>query len=512
MFFRKRAQDKADKTKTKDRLTTSLSKNVVQLKTTCFKDDESVIYRGIRTREPHVVPIVLIYSNDLAKHEFLSDYIVRPLMIYSLPKGLRGQRLIDHLVEHVIQADGISTFTSFQELAKGVVDGAGVILVEGSDRGILVDSQGWEKRAVTEPQSESAVRGPREGFTEELGVNVSLVRRKIKSPDLKVKNMQVGLQTKTKLAIMYVEGLVSPGLLEEVCKRIEKVNIDAILESGYLEELIRDSPNSPLPTIGHTERPDKVAAKLLEGRVAILVDGTPFALTMPYLFVEAFQANEDYYHHWLAATFHRLVRYSSFFLTTCTPGLYLALVTHEPQLIPMNLAISISAARKSVPFPAIVEIILMGFVFEVLREGGVRLPRPIGQTISIVGAIVLGDAAVGASLVSAPMIIVVGITAVAGFVVAQLNDASALIRLLLVLASAVLGLYGFLLGVMAVSIHLAAMKSFGVPYLSAFTSLSAQGAKDTVLRAPWRRMIMRPRQLSEGNPQREKRKSRGTNP
>ena len=154
----------------------------------------------------------------------------------------------------------------------------------------------------------------------------------------------------------------------------------------------------------------------------------------------------------------------------------------------------------------------MGFVFEVLREGGVRLPRPIGQTISIVGAIVLGDAAVGASLVSAPMIIVVGITAVAGFVVAQLNDASALIRLLLVLASAVLGLYGFLLGVMAVSIHLAAMKSFGVPYLSAFTSLSAQGAKDTVLRAPWRRMIMRPRQLSEGNPQREKRKSRGTNP
>ncbi|HKM42818.1 MAG TPA: spore germination protein, partial [Limnochordia bacterium] len=256
---------------------------------------------------------------------------------------------------------------------------------------------------------------------------------------------------------------------------------------------------------------DKVAAKILEGRVAVLVDGTPFALTMPYLFVEAFQANEDYYHHWLAATFHRIIRYSSFFLTTCTPALYLALVAHETQLVPMNLAISIAAARKNVPFPAMVEVIVMGFVFEVLREGGVRLPRPVGQAISIVGAIVLGDAAVGASLVSAPMIIVVGVTAVAGFVVAQLNDAAALIRLFLVLASAVLGLYGFLLGIMAIMIQLAAMKSFGVPYLSSFISLSAQGAKDTVLRAPWRRMIMRPRQLSEKNRKRMQSKSRSKN-
>jgi spore germination protein KA len=507
MFFWKRAKGEQPKTRDLDRLSTSLETNLKWLRSNLFADDDTIVYRRFKTKEP-TRQCVLIHANNMTKHEFLSDYIVRPLMISSLPRELHGQRLIQHITEQVIQSDGATVFSSYEKLAEGVVAGAGAVLVEGCNLGISVDAQGWEKRSVTEPQTESVVRGPRQGFTEDLGVNVSLVRRKILSPELKVRMMDVGLQTRTKVAIMYVEGIAPKELVDEVFQRIERIETDAILESGYIEEFIRDSPNCPFPTIGHTERPDRVAGKILEGRVAVLVDGTPFALTMPFLFVEAFQANEDYFHHWMVASFHRTLRYISFFLTTSTPGLYLALVTHHPQLIPMSLSISIAAARKNVPFPAMVEVIAMGLVFEILREGGVRLPKPVGQAISIVGAIVLGEAAVGASLVSAPMIIVVGVTGVAGFVVSKLNDTAVLIRILLVFTSAVLGLYGFLFGIMGIMVQLASMESFGIPYLSSLTSLTIQGSKDTVIRLPWWRMVLRPRHLAPKNRERLHRQSR----
>lgn len=508
MFFWKRPKGDQEKTREVDRLSTSLETNVKWLKSNLFVDDDTIVYRHFKTKEPQARQCVLIYANDMTKHEFLSDYIVRPLMMNSMPKELHGQALIRHMTEQVIQSDATTISTDYAKVAENVVGGAGALLVEGCNLGITVDAQGWEKRSVTEPQSESVVRGPRQGFTEELGVNISLVRRKIKSPKLKVRLMDVGLQTRTQVAVLYIDGIATKELVDEVLQRIERIETDAILESGYIEEFIRDHPNCPFPTIGHTERPDKVAAKLLEGRVAVLVDGTPFALTMPFLFVEVFQANEDYFHPWLAGSFHRILRYVSFFLTTSTPGLYIALVTHHPQLIPMNLAISIAAARKNVPFPAIVEVTLMGLIFEILREGGVRLPKPVGQAISIVGAIVLGDAAVSASLVSAPMIIVVGVTGVAGFVVSKLNDTAVLLRILLVFTSSVLGLYGFLFGIMGVLLQLAAMKSFGVPYLSSLTSLTVQASKDTIVRLPWWRMIMRPRHLAGKNRERLQSQSR----
>lgn len=508
VFFWKKAKGKRSKAKGLDRLSASLEINVKWLKSNLFADDDTIVYRHFRTKEPQARQCVLIHADNMTKHEFLSDYIVRPMMSSSLPKELQGRRLIQHITEQVIQSDGVAVFTDYNKLAEGVVAGSGAVLVEGCNHGISVDAQGWERRSVTEPQTESVVRGPRQGFTEDLLVNVSLVRRKILNPALKVKILDVGLQTRTKVAIVYVEGIASKELVDEVFQRIERIETDAILESGYIEEFIRDSPNCPFPTIGHTERPDGVAGKILEGRVAVLVDGTPFALTMPYLLVEAFQANEDYYHHWIAASFHRTLRYISFFLTTSTPGLYLALVTHHPQLIPVNLSISIAAARKNVPFPAIVEVMVMGLVFEILREGGVRLPKPVGQAISIVGAIVLGDAAVSASLVSAPMIIVVGITGVAGFVVSKLNDTAVLIRILLVVTSAILGIYGFLFGMMGIMIQLASMESFGVPYLSSLTSLTIQGSKDTIVRLPWWRMVLRPRHLAAKNRERLQRKSR----
>lgn len=508
MSFWKRWKEKKAAGKQREHLSTSLESNIRWLRSNLLADDATIVYRLLRTKGPRPRDCALVYANNMAKHDFLSEHVVAPLMSSAPPKELHGQGLLDYFMQEAISSDSMDTSSSYKELAEAVVRGTGVVLVDGCGIGLMVDAQGFEKRSVSEPQSETVVRGPRQGFTEDLAVNVSLVRRKITSPNLKMKYLYVGEQTRTKTAVMYLESVAKPDLVDEVIQRIEQIEMDGILESGYIEELIKDSPRSPFPTIGHTERPDTVAGKILEGRVAVLVDGTPFALTMPYLLVEAFQANEDYYRHWVLASFHRLVRYISFFLTTSTPGLYLALVSHHPQLLPMNLAISIAAARKNVPFPAMVEVVIMGLVFEILREGGVRLPRSVGQAISIVGAIVLGDAAVGASLVSAPMIIVVGLTGVAGFVVSQFNDVAVVVRLGLVVLAGVLGFYGFLLGGMGLMLHLASIKSFGVPYLSSLTSLSVQGSQDTLLRSPWWKMQMRPRHIGAKNRQRVQSPSR----
>jgi len=494
MFFWRRAKQKKARGLTS--LTNSLDTNIHWFKQDIFANDETIIYRRFRTGDPQSRACVLVFAEHMVKHEFLSEHIVRAMMQGPLPGGLHKDELITYVTEHIIHSNAVTVTGSFSKLSELIVGGRGVLLVDGCDLGIAVDAQGWAKRQVTEPPSENVVRGPRQGFTEDLGGNVALVQRRITNPAFKTKFMTVGTQSNTKVAVVYVDSVASQALVDEVIDRIEKIEIDAVLDSGYIQELIQDSPYSPMPTIGHTERPDIVAGKILEGRVAVLVDGSPFALTMPYLFVEAFQSNEDYYNHWVPATFHRIVRYISFFITTSTPALYLALISYHPQLIPTNLVISIAASRQNVPFPGIVEVVAMGLVFEILREGGVRLPRPVGQAISIVGAIVLGDAAVSASLVSAPMIIVVGITAVAGFVISPLYNTAVLMRLFLVLTSSILGFYGFVLGVMAIVIHLASIKSFGVPYLTSMTEFLGQNVKDAMVRVPWWRMNLRPKYVA----------------
>ena len=502
MFFWKRTQKNAPRPRGLDQLSSSLAVNLHWLKSDVFANDDTIVFRSFKTKGKRPLDCVLVYADNMVKHEYLSQFVLRPMMRAAVPRGVRGREVARYLSEQVLESDGSEFVTSYSAIGDKLMDGVGVLLIDGCPLAIAVDAQGWAKRAVTEPPTESVVRGPRQGFGEDLGVNISMVRLKLSSPNFKTKFVHVGTKSKTRVAILYLDNVTSLELVEEVQRRIEQIDIDAVLDSGYIQELIQDAPFSPFPTIGQTERPDVVAAKILEGRVAVLVDGSPFALTMPYLLVEAFQANEDYYNHWITASFHRLVRYISFFITTTTPALYIALISYHPQLIPTNLVVSIAAARKNVPFPGIVEVVGMGLVFEILREGGVRLPRPIGQAISIVGAIVLGDAAVSASLVSAPMIIVVGITGVAGFVVPNLNDIAVLMRLSLVLLAAILGLYGFVLGAIAIALLLSSMESFGVPYLSTMTTLVPQDVKDTLVRVPWWQMILRPRYLASKDRQR----------
>jgi spore germination protein KA len=284
-----------------------------------------------------------------------------------------------------------------------------------------------------------------------------------------------------------------------------------VLESGYLEEFIEDNPYSPFPQVVHTERPDRVTASLLEGRVAILTDGTPFALIVPAEFITLMQSPEDYYERYMVATAIRWLRYIGFAMSLLLPSLYIAITTFHQEMIPTRLLISLAAAREGVPFPALVEALMMEFTFEALREAGIRLPRAVGQAVSIVGALVIGQAAVQAGIVSPLMVIVVAITGIASFMNPAFNIALTmrLMRFPLMLLAATLGLFGVMVGILAILIHLAGLRSFGVPYLSSLAPLHTKDLKDVAVRAPWWAMDNRPAETAKLN---RRRQSRGQKP
>lgn len=473
-----------------------------QLQGGVFAGDDSIVYRTFVTDGPHPRECLVVYPEAMTDTAFVSEYVIKPLSRTRVAPGLAGKRLARFLTEHVLPISAVQERAVLSDAVDEILAGDAALFVDGCPSAFIIPSKKLTLRPPAEPQSESVVRGPREGFSESLEVNVTLLRRRIRSPMLKFNYLQLGRQTRTKIAVVYLESVASPAIVAEVKRRISAIEIDSILDSGYIEELIQDAPLLPVKTIGHTERPDIVAARILEGRVAVLVDGSPVALTMPYLFAETLQANEDYYKHFAIASLDRLIRYICLFLSTSTPAIYLALLAYHPILIPTQLAISISAARQSVPFPAVIEVFMMGLIFEIMREGGIRLPGPIGQALSIVGAIVLGDAAVQAQIVSAPMIIVVAITAISGFAVPRLYGVMILLRALFALLASVMGLYGYFCGVIAVSLYFMSIRSFGVPYMVNFTSFDLQNIKDTALRVPWWVMRLRPKLLSRRNPQR----------
>ncbi|GAB6180514.1 hypothetical protein JCM14036_18330 [Desulfotomaculum defluvii] len=345
------------------------------------------------------------------------------------------------------------------------------------------------------------VRGPRDGFNETISNNTALIRRRIKSPNLRVEKLTVGQQTKTELCIVYIDGIARKEVINEVRNRINKIEIDGILESGYIEEFIEDTPMSPFPQIEHSERPDKVAAAILEGRIAILVDTTPFVLIVPTVFLQFIQSAEDYYERFPIGSLTRAVRVGAYFISVILPALYIALTSFHQEMIPTPLALSIAASREGVPFPSIGEAVIMEATFEILREAGIRLPKQTGQAVSIVGGLVIGQAAVQAGIVSQAMVIVVALTGISSFAIPAFNAAAAgrLLRFPLMFLASILGLPGILAGLSIVLIHLNGLSSFGVNYLSPVTSGKKDKYKDIIYRKPWWGMGHRPANIAGKN-------------
>ncbi|SDH87659.1 spore germination protein [Alteribacillus bidgolensis] len=434
---------------------------------------------------------LLIYIDGMSNLEEIDKHILSPLMKESIDKDYES---LSVLVKNVLSVSEVEEINSFKRLTQALSYGKPIVLIEGFDHAVAFGLQKWDQRGIEEPISEAVVQGPREGFNEVLKTNATMLRRRIRSPQFKMKTKQIGRYTATEIAICYVEGLAEPTLLEEVENRLERIDIDGILESTYLEEMIEDDPTSPFPQMLRTERPDAAAANLLEGRVVLIIDGTPLVIIVPSTLFALMQSGDDYYNRYMAGTAIRWLRFVFLLIALMFPALYVALMTYHQEMIPSALLFSIAASREEVPFPVLVEVLLMEFTFEALREAGLRLPKQIGSAVSIVGALVIGEAAVTAGIVSAPMVIVVAVTGIASFTIPRYT-ASVSIRLLrfpLIFLASFLGLLGIMLGLIMLGTHLCTLRSFGVPYLSPVAPLNGSQLKDVIIRAPWYKLNKRP--------------------
>ncbi|KJS00984.1 MAG: spore gernimation protein GerA [Peptococcaceae bacterium BRH_c4a] len=449
----------------------------------------------------------VIYVDGLADKNIINDNILKPLMLEYRMAGFNqnGGNLSDRVKNIGASASDAKEARTMEQLVAGILYGDVALIIDGQETALMFSIKGWPSRGISEPQSEVLVRGPREGFTEDLRTNTTMIRRKLRSPNLVFEDLSIGRVTSTAVLIAYIKGTADPQMVGEVKARLQKIDIDGVLESGYLEEFIEDNPYSPFPQILHTERPDRVAALLLEGRVAVVTDGTPFVLLAPAEFIAFMQSPEDYNERYIISTSIRWLRYIAFGISLLLPSLYIAITTFHQEMIPTRLLISLAAAREGVPFPALVEALAMEFTFEALREAGIRLPRAVGQAVSIVGALVIGQAAVQAGVVSPLMVIVVAITGISSFMNTSFSIALAmrLLRFPIMLLAGTLGLFGVMVGVLAILIHLAGLRSFGVPYLASLAPLHAGDLKDVAVRAPWWAMDKRPTETGKQNPTRQ---------
>ncbi len=484
-----------------------LQANVTEIRRR-FGQSGDIIFRTIMVQIDRPQQVMLIYVEGLVDKLLLTTGVLKPLLLgtqtLQQKRGLGRKDPLEKIRDLLVAVGELSEATTIDDVLADLPFGKIALFMQGMGKALLLNLVLWEDRTVDEPETETVVRGPREGFIETLRVNTSLIRRKIRSPHLRIEFLRLGRVTHTDVAVAYIDGTANLEILGEVRRRLERIDIDGILETGYIEDFLEDNPYSIFPQIFHTERPDVVAAGLLEGRIAILVDGTPFVLLIPAVFAQFLQSAEDYYERPHIAVWLRLVRYAAFLITLTAPSLYIALTTFHPEMLPTTLAMSVAAGREGVPFPAFVEALLMEVTFELLREAGLRLPKPFGQAVGIVGAVVIGEAAVRAGIVSPAMVIIVASTAIASFAVPafSLAIAARLLRFPMMFLAASLGLFGVMTGLIAVTVHLASIRSFGVPYLS---PIAPRGnMKDVVLRTFWWAMNKRPPLIGKYNPVRQR--------
>lgn len=473
-------------------LTIDVDENLEVIKTT-LGDSADLVTRSIIMQTKPSEKAVIIYIDELIDKDINHEYIIRPLL--NPPEDPEGTRDLWEFAEQaVIQAGETKVADNLDQVLDGILSGDTIVMIHGYAKALVIGTKGWAVRSIEEPRSESVVRGPREGLTENIMTSLALIRRRLKDPHLRVKNYTLGKRTKTLVSLLYIEGICTPQIVNDISGRLEKINIDGVLETGYIEEMLLEEAWSPFPVVQNTERPDSVVAHLLEGKVGILVDGTPHCLILPSIFSQFYNSPEDYYERYMIATFLRVIRLVSLFIALLLPSIYIAFVSFNPEMIPSRLAFAMAAGRATVPFNPVFEAFLMEIAVEILREASIRLPNPIGATIGIVGALVIGNAAVSAGLVSPAFVIIVGLTTMSSYANPHYNAAISvrLLRFPFMILASIFGLYGIMLGMLLLVIHLVRLRSFGIPYMAPFTPFNWQGIKDTLIRIPWPFMKERP--------------------
>lgn len=471
-----------------------------------------IVFRNIEVGEVLSVKMSFVYIDGLTDKNFLSEYGVGSLIQEEEVKALTEQGYRTTVLQAVLK-EGLATSEVAEEddLEKAIdlmMAGDTLLLIDNADKVLVIGSRTTPSRGIGEPVTETVIRGPRDGFIESLKVNTSLVRRRIKDTNLKIEVKSIGRRSKTNVGVLYIKDIVNPELVDEVKRRLANIDIDAILDSAILEQLIEDRPLSPFPQIENTERPDSVASALYEGRVVLLVDNSPFALMVPATIGTLLQSTEDYYTRWMEASAIRLIRIIAVSLVLLPSALYVAVSAYHPGILPTRLMYFLAATRKDVPFLSLVEALLMELTMEILRESGTRYAGPIGTTIGIVGGLIIGQAAVEAGVVSPLMIIIVAITTIAAFAIPsyELSTVFRLLKFGLILLAGLFGLFGIVIGIIFITIHLVSINSFGTPYTSPYSGLGVMhDLKDTLIMVPRIKMRLRPKFTFPRDKQRMKR-------
>ncbi|QOY36344.1 spore germination protein [Anaerobacillus isosaccharinicus] len=432
------------------------------------------------------IQAALFFVDGLCDSNSIEEDIIRPLMYFVDQDHLNKNNLLTYIQNEVVTLSEVKTEDSLEKAMLPLLSGETILVIDGIKKLILFETRQFNERSIAEPESEVVVRGPRDGFVETLHTNILQIRRRVRDPNLTVQFGTLGRRGKSDFAILYLKGIANEKHIKEMRYRIACVDNDQVSETGTLEQFIEDNVLSIFPQMLRTERPDKTVSALMSGQVVVLKDGSPFSLMAPVTFHMLFRSPEDYYDRWHISSLIRMLRYLAAFIAVFLPALYIAMVSYHQGMIPTYLAISIAGSREGVPFPAFVEAIIMEVTIELLREAGVRLPRAVGQTIGIVGGLVIGEAAVRAGIVSPIMVIVVALTAIASFAIPAYNVSITLriLRFVMMLSAASFGLYGIVIVYIFLNIHLVGLRSLGTYYTSPFAPYRFKEWKDLIVRLP----------------------------
>lgn len=446
----------------------------------------------------------ICYLKSMTDQKLIAELIMKPLAAAAEQKlpPFRSAQDLEQFRQLHFAGPIHEYYIQYHDAVTAILSGSALLIADGVRCALALHIEGIQNRSIEEPSTQTSVRGPKEGFIESVQTNMSLIRRRIRNPRLQFESYLVGNNTQTSVVIAFIDQVVNSSLLNEVRKRISDIEVSAILDSGNVKEMIEDRTFTPFPTILSTERPEQVAGSILEGKIAILVNGSPFALIVPTVFTDFFVTSDDYFERFGIASLIRMVRYIAFLLTLILPSGYVAITTFHQELIPTPLLISIASQREGVPFPSVVEILMMEVTFEILREAGIRMPRAVGQTVSIVGALVIGQAAVEAGIVSNILIIVIALTAISNFVspVYSFANAARIVKFALILMASIFGLYGLILGLVFLVAHLASLRSFGVPFLAPIAPFKLGDMDDVFIRFPYWSLKKRPSYLKTNVP------------
>jgi len=440
---------------------------------------------------------LIVYISGLVDTKSINDYILNPLMTlrhFGAPNNLTSKAdVANWVINSGVSLSGARVSSEWSDICDSIMEGYSILFIDNSDIAIILSTNEWKSRTIEEPLNETEPRGPRDGFVEDIQTNTAIIRRRIKDYNLRFESIYIGERTKTRVSIVYIDSIVNKSVLEEVRNRLNNIKIDAILDTGFIQELISDSPNSIFPLYQRTERPDKACAVILDGRIAILVDTTPFVLLLPSVFWQFIHSSGDYYEKPLISTFIRVVRLLALFFSLSLSSFYVLLMSFHQEMLPTSLALKLASGREGLPLPVALEVFIMEIALVIMKEAGVRMPTSIGQTVSFLGALVIGQAAVVAGLIGPATVIVVALTTICSYAIPSLamTNTITIIRLPLILLSSIFGLLGYLAGIIVVVLHLMSLRSFGAPYLAPVTPYDKNSNKDIIIRAPLWRMDKR---------------------